>query len=137
MSGPPPQLPSGREFRRRWRALDWRTRERLGRLSGTGRWPPTLDEARLIAARTRRFRRYLVPSLGVRIVLLVTGVVVAIVTGRPLIFILPAVLLPDVIVTSIGLPRVLREERINRRVVQEMEAAVEGEPGYGPSSSHR
>src|SRR5436190_12990767 len=106
---PAPRLPSGREFRRRWRALDWRTRERLGRLSGTGRWPPTLDEARLIAARTRRFRRYLVPSLTVRAVVLVATTVFALASGHLLLLIVSAVLLPDVIVSSIGLPRVLRE----------------------------
>ncbi len=120
-----PRLPSGREFRRRWRALDWRTRERLGRLSGTGQWPSTLEEASIIAARTRRFRRYLVPSLVGHAVAMLAGAVFAIVSGQVLWWILPALLIPNVIVSSLGLPRVLREERINRRVIEEMGAAGE------------
>jgi hypothetical protein len=116
------RLPSGREFRRRWRALDWRVRERLGRLSGTGEWPSTLEEARLIAARSRRFRRYLVPSVTLRAVVIVAFTAFAIASGHLLVLILPAVLAPDTIVSSIGLPRVIRDDRTNRRVVEEMEA---------------
>jgi len=126
VEAPAPHLPSGRELRRRWRALDWRTRERLGRLSGTGAWPPTLDDARLIAARSRRFRRFLVPSLVGHAIGVVAGAVFAAVSGQVLVWILPAVLLPDLIVSAIGLPNVLREERVNRGVVQEMEAASVG-----------
>jgi hypothetical protein len=122
-----PRLPSGREFRRRWRALDWRTRERLGRLSGTGRWPSTLEEARLIAARSRRFRRYLVPSVTLRASVIAGASTFALGSGHLLVLVLPALLVPDVIVSSIGLPRVIREDRINRRVVLEMEDAAGSE----------
>ncbi len=56
---------------------------------------------------------------------MLAGAVFAIVSGQVLWWILPALLIPNVIVSSLGLPRVLREERINRRVIEEMGAAGE------------
>ena len=119
------EIPSGAELRRRWRALAERDRRRLARLSGTGEHPATLEEALLITGRSRRFRRYLVGALALRAVGALAAVGVAIATGRALWLLAVPILAAMSVLDLVGLPRVLREERANRRVVEEMRVAAD------------
>jgi len=68
-----------------------------------------------------------VPSVTLRVAVIVAVAAFAIASGHLLVLILPAALAPDTIVSWVGLPRVIRDDRTNRRVVEEMEAA-----GVGP-----
>jgi hypothetical protein len=64
-----------------------------------------------------------VPSVTLRVVVIAAVTTFAVASGHLLVLILPAVLVPDTIVSSLGLPRVIRDDRTNRRVVREMESA--------------